>query len=365
VQDDSFAGGVFTWQRFGSCLGIAFVIAQTGRRYYWQVLKAAFGARAQDQIDRYAVWACRFLVLAAAGAMALLISLGLDWPLAILVVLLILLLYLAIARFSAEGGLFFVTSLWQPAAVLSGLLGGLALGPKGVVMVGLVTMIFAHDPRDTLMPFVVNALKIGQNAGIKPGKLALPSVAVYVLALAVALPTTLFLSYKLGAGTAKRYEAENKTWAQLTFKATERVMTELDNRGRLDESLHLRGWERLTHMQPHKLFFTSAGIGLALVLVFSMLRLRYLWWPIHPIMFCVWGSQSMKALSASFLIGWAVKGALSRLGLLTSGRIVRVRALMIGMIAGDLLAGVIFMIFGAIYYAVTDLTPWQYYIFPH
>ena len=105
--------------------------------------------------------------------------------------------------------------------------------------------------------------------------------------------------------------------------------------------------------------------GLAVVLVFSLLRLRYTWWPIHPIIFCVWGTQSMKALSASFLLGWIIKGTLSRLGLLTSGRIARVRALMVGMIAGDLLAGVVFMIAGAVYYAVTRLTPPAYYIFPH
>ncbi len=365
MQDEPFSGGMFTWQRFGSCLGIALVLAKTGRRYYWQVLKAAFGARWQDHLDSYAVWACRFLILSAAAAVGLLVAVGLDWPLAVLLILLILLFYLVAARFSAEAGLFFITGMWQPAAVMVGLVGGFALGPQGLVIIGLTMMIFAHEPRDVLMPFVVNALKIGQNVGIRPGRIGRTAVAVYVMALAVAIPATLWASYKLGAGSAKRYQAESKTWPKRTFNATEQAMTEMSNRGELQQSIQLRSWQRLTHFRPDKVFLYAAGAGLAAVLVFSLLRLRYTWWPIHPIMFCVWGTQSMKALSASFLVGWIIKGTLSRLGLLTSGRIARVRALMVGMIAGDLLAGVVFMIAGAVYYAITGLTPPTYYIFPH
>ncbi len=65
------------------------------------------------------------------------------------------------------------------------------------------------------------------------------------------------------------------------------------------------------------------------------------------------------------MIGWAIKGLLARLGLLTSERIVRVKALMIGMIAGDLVAGMIYMAVGAISYVLTGQTPPEYYIFPH
>jgi hypothetical protein len=341
------------------------VLLKTGRRYYWQVLKAAWGARGQDRVDAYAVWACRFLILSAAAAAGLLVAVGLDWPLAVLLVLLVLLFYLVAARFSAEAGLFFITAMWQPAAILVGLAGVFALGPQGLIIIGLVMVLFAHEPREILMPFVTNALKIGQNAGIRPGRIGSSAVAVYVMALAVAIPATLYVSYKMGAASSERYQAQTTTWPKLTFNAAERAMTEMTNRGELQQSIQLRPWERLTRMRPDALFLQAAGAGLAAVLVFSVLRLRYTWWPIHPIMFCVWGIQSMKALSASFLLGWVIKGTLSRLGLLTSGRIVRVKALMIGMIAGDLLAGAIFMIYGAIYYAVTDLTPWQYYIFPH
>ncbi len=37
--------------------------------------------------------------------------------------------------------------------------------------------------------------------------------------------------------------------------------------------------------------------GVALVLGFSVCRLRYSWWPLHPIMFLVWGTWTMSRFS--------------------------------------------------------------------
>ena len=256
------------------------------------------------------------------------------------------------ARFSAEAGLFFITPMWQPAAVMVGLLGSVALGPKGLIIIGLMMMLFANEPREILMPFVANALKIGQNAGIRPGRIGGSAVAVYVMALAVAIPTTLWASYKLGAGSAKRYEAENKTWSKLTFNATEKAMTEMTNHGELQQSIGLKAWHRLTHMRPNKCV--------------PLLRRGEAWPWCWSSACCGCGTPGGRSTHHVLRLGHAVdegprasrscwagssRATLSRLGLLTGGRIGRVKALMVGMIAGDLLAGVIFMIAGAIYYA--------------
>ena len=364
VRDAEFGGGTFTWQRFGSCLGIALVLAKMGRRYYWQVLKSAFGLGRQDVVDSYAVWACRLFLLCMAGATAMLVALGLDLPLAMLLVLLIVIFFITAARFSAEGGLFFITSMWSPAAVLTGLVGGFALGPQAMVIIGLVTMIIAVEPRDCLMPFMVNALKLGQYVRIKPGRVGWSAAGVFLLAMAIAVPATFWGSYKFGMNTDRDYWL-TKTASKVAFNAVDKTMTELDIKGELKKSIDMSGWQRVVAMRPDSGFLWAAGIGLGVVLLFSMLRLRYTWWPIHPIMFCVWGTQSMKAFSTSFLIGWVIKTMLVKIGVLTGGRMQRVKCLMIGLIAGDLLAGLIFMCIGPIYYAVTGKPPEPYYVFPH
>ena len=92
------------------------------------------------------------------------------------------------------------------------------------------------------------------------------------------------------------------------------------------------------------------------------MRLRFTWWPLHPIIFLVWYTYPMACFSHSFLLGWFIKMLVTRLGGGQTFR--RGRALMIGIIAGDLLGGLVFMVVGAIYYAVMDAPGEAYRIFP-
>jgi hypothetical protein len=104
-------------------------------------------------------------------------------------------------------------------------------------------------------------------------------------------------------------------------------------------------------------------MGVVLVAVFSILRLRFTWWPLHPVMFLVWGTYPMMRFSHSFLLGWAIKVAVTRLG---GGRKYReLMPFMIGAIAGDLLGGLVFMILGGAYYGTEGVIPPAVYrIFP-
>ena len=70
----------------------------------------------------------------------------------------------------------------------------------------------------------------------------------------------------------------------------------------------------------------------------------------------------MSRFSHSFMLGWLIKTMVTKLGGGTKHR--QVMALMIGIIAGDLLGGMVFMGYGAAYYGVTGLIPKKYMIFP-
>jgi hypothetical protein len=88
-------------------------------------------------------------------------------------------------------------------------------------------------------------------------------------------------------------------------------------------------------MRPSRPFIYASTAGFGLVMLLSVLRLRLTWWPLHPALMVFWGTWPLAYLGVSFLLGWLIKVAVTGLG---GGQTYhRVKAMMIGIIAGDLL----------------------------
>ena len=360
ISQAHFTGGPFMWQRFASYLTVAFLIGYAGRNYYARLLKRAFLLSRGDRLDASTVWATRIFLLASAGMVLIVWRLGLDLPLSVLAVGMLLLIFLVMARINAETGLFLCQPLWKPIAVLIGLFGYHALGVQGLVILGLFTAVLTIDPRESLMPFVVNALKMCDDARVRVGRVGWAGVLALAVALAVAVPVVLWANYNFGVQTADKWSTEHVPTD--LFDMVSDAATRLTLSGQLQESNDFTAWQRLTHMDPDRRFLWAFAAGVGGVLALSALRRRFPWWPLHPVAFLVAGTWTMEQFSHSFLLGWAIKGAVTKLG---GGRTYRrFKPFMIGIIAGDLLGGLLFMAIGAAYYALTGLFPTQYHVFP-
>jgi len=362
IQLDSefFSGGAGTWQLFGSYVGMGLLLLFIGRRYYGQLLRQALTFVRQPEVESSAAWACRIFILSVAGVTAILTALGLNWPFALLTVLMILLMFLVVARINAESGLFFVQPSWLPLGALLGIFGAAAMGPKAIVIVALVSAVLVIDPRECTMPFIVNALKISEDAGARPSRIGWSAIVLFVVALIVATPVILTNQYNSSEPRSDKWQF--KEVPKLPFDAAVREMTKLSLADELQKSEQMSTWQRIRNMNVDPKFLIFGGSGLLLVLAFSFLRLRFAWWPLHPVMFLVWGTWTMSRFSHSFLLGWLIKTAVTKLGGGTKHR--QVMNLMIGIIAGDLLGGIVFMIVGVIYYKLTGMIPKKYMIFP-
>jgi len=360
MSEGYMQGGVLPWQRFGSYLGIGVLIAYTGRSYYRAVLAEAATFRRRPSADAPAVWACRILIVAVAAMVAILTALGLDWTLAILAVGMILMLFVVMARLSAESGLFFCQPWWQPMGVFVGLFGLAALGPRTAIILALLSAMLTIDPRECLMPFLVNGLKVCERLKVRPGRVAVASGGVFAVALAVAVVVALWANYNYGMFSRDKWAAENVP--DMTFKVVEDSVSKMTER-QLDAAAAMGPLDRLAAMRPNRAFLWSAGIGLALVGVMSVLRLRYARFPLHPLIFLVWGTYPVGVFHYSFLMGWMIKAVVVKYG---GGRQThdRARRFMFGVIAGDLLGGLIFMVAGAVYYGYTGYFPPEYRVFP-
>jgi hypothetical protein len=362
----SFAGGGLfqpkpkTFLAFGAYLAMFGSLLMMGRRYYSQVFRKPLLLPATDEPGTAAVWGARVFLVGVAGMTAMLCGVGVDWQIALAYTALTVILFVVMSRILAETGAFFIQAWWFPCAALAGLFGAKALNPQTALILMCVTTVLMVDPREALMPFMVNSLKLLDLRRIRLGRSAGLCALALVIGLIVAIPVTLYFQYDRGMN-------QQDGWAtrmvpSYAFDETVRQKQRLIAQGTLDQANAVSGWNRFAHMAPNVPCMLAFGSGAALVLLCVAGRLRFSRWPLHPVLFLIWTSYPAKAMAASFLIGWMIKVAVARYG--GAGGYNHFKPLMFGLIAGDMLGGVIPMIIGLIDYLLTGTPPPQFLILP-
>jgi hypothetical protein len=348
--------------RFGSYLGVALMIGYTGRSYYANVLKSIWGGKRAPGTPSYAPWVGRACLVAVLAAVLVVRSAGLSFWLSCAFVALELLTFVVVTRIVCETGAFFIQTAWSPVGVISALTGFQALGPSAYIVLSLASVVLFIDQRELYMPFIGNALKlVDREDGPSPTRGAPWFVAVLLVSMMLAGGVTLFLQYnhslvQVGNSWGKD---ELPTYA---FDALTQATSEAAAAGTLARATATHGLASLSLVHPNNGAYAWAGLGLFLALGTAFARLRLPWWPIHPAAFLFWGTYPIFCFGPSFLVGWLVKwGVTSSTG---AKGYRALRPLMIGVIAGELLAGLMWMIVGAGYYLFTGRTPAAYTIFP-
>ncbi|MDX2052754.1 MAG: DUF6785 family protein [Polyangiaceae bacterium] len=348
--------------RVGGFLGMAGVILYTGRSFYKQVVLGAFGKAQSEEVPSYSIWAARVLVVFLLFALYLLHGAGLTFLLSCLFVLLTLLLFLVMTRIATETGAFFIQPYWAPVGVITAVFGFESVGPTAFALLAMASVILTMDPREALMPYLAHALRlVDRTAQTSPAK-AVPWLTLMILSgFVVAGTVTFYLQYNRGAAPV------NGGWQiqympAMGFDLMAQHLSDSIAKGSLAEATQSQGLARLLMARPLEGGMFWMGLGLFLVLLTALGRLRLPSWPLHPVLFLVWGSTPLVHFGASFLIGWMVKsGVISTTG---AKGYRSVRPLMIGLIAGELMAGLFWILVGATYYFTTGKTPVAYSIFP-
>lgn len=346
---------------FGAYAGVLVLIMYNGRSYYRRVLLAALGKKCKDtELEPSAVWGCRVFLVTSVVCTVIMTKMGISWPFAIIVMALLTMLFVAMSRICAETGLFFMQPSWQAAAILVGLFGASAIGLEVLAVAILVCLVITIDPREAMMPFIINALRIAENAGVKRGRLSAMMGVTLLVCLLGGLVMVLWLQYDRGVGLNDVFATD--AVPKMGFHFLDNQIQKMKADGVLEQSNKATWIERLSLIQPKKSFVAFMVAGFGLFSLFAFLRFRFAKWPLHPILFLVWFTYPLCCLAWSFLIGWAIKALVVKFGGGASYQ--RAKPLMVGLIAADLLGGLIFMVAGAIYYKVTGFAPARYSIFP-
>lgn len=351
--------------RFGAYLGIVVMIVYTGRRYYREVFLSAIGMRRGTEVPSYACWAARGFVGAVILAVWGLQTAGLTPLWAAMITLLILIIFLVMSRIVAESGLFFMQPYWMPAGIMVALLGFEAMGPTQYIVLAVASVLLAGDPRTTLMPFLVNGLKLihprdDATSQQSPGRGGICLLVMVVLSFVVAGMVTLYWQYNVGFNRSDPWAFE---WLPvMPFDQLNRNLAELASRGDLSRVVDATAETGWGAWAPQSGAIWWAVTGGVLVLVFATARLRFTWWPFHPIIFLVWGTYPISLFGGSFLLGWAIKEGVVR----TMGArgFHQVKPLMVGLVAAEVMAALIWALISLFYYLRTGLSPETYFVFP-
>ena len=349
------------WQRGGSYIAYALMLAYTGRYYYGSLLRsAATKWNLREDADRYAVWATRFLFVAGVSIVVLVSRLGVAWPFAAGTVGLGLLSCVVVSRISVETGLFFIHPRWQPFSFLLAMLGGYLVNPSTLVAMVMVCFMFSIDQSQAYLPYLANGLKVCER--LRVPKVRLASTTLVVCALGIVLAVVIGLVATYDAGTPKQCRWSYDVLPKLPFKAVEPEILQLKGEGRLEAAETVPWYSKLDSVRPKRNALWAAGFGFAAVLVFSILRLRLPRWPLHPVLFLVWVTWPMYVFSYSILLGWLVKKLSIRFGGYAVVR--KLKPLMFGVISAEILGALIFMVVGAVYFLITGNPPKAYRYFP-
>ena len=327
AQKDAFLGGLIPF---------ALMIIWIGRSHWAAVIRQMFGrGRPTDPSGRYlpyglAGWG---LVGCLAGVFTWLMLVGMSPLGAVLLILMIGTFYLVLARIVAETGLIFVqliVPLNRPwVFLLQDLPASLAIRPSGTTMfwTNMVGNSLAHDLREGLSPFATTALRVADGAeydrpGRGQGYALFGCIAVaLIVGFIVSGASTLWVEYTyatpLGRGADKVLNDYGVEWTPVSQVLDPTADFRAPNNGPRDTHNHL----------------LYAGAGTVLVGVLSMLRLRFVSWPLHPVGFLMVFSYPMKAIWFSIFLGWLAKVMIVKFG--GSELFKAARPVFIGLIIGE------------------------------
>jgi len=346
----------------GAYLGTFLTLWYTGRRYYSSVFRQAVFTATADDGARDAVFGARVFLVFITIFLAQLIAAGLDWQLSVIYTIVAVILFMVMGRIIAETGLFFMEPYVFPCVVMWGLLGTKALGPQTLLIMFVFSTVLLVDPLQAIVPVMMNAFKGLELQRVNIRKTSMYCVVALLVGLTIAIGATLYLQYDRGATMDPLWDWSGDQAPTMAYNNVLQIKERLTAQGLLDQASHLSGWQRFRAVSPHASCVAGLCAGVFLVVLFSKLRLTFPKWPLHPVMFLVWDTYPMQFFLASFLTGWFVKIMIVRYG--GSKVYHNLKPCMVGLIAGEFLAAILFVIIGTAYFFITGHSPKLFRIIP-
>ena len=261
------------------------------------------------------------LVLGGGALVAWSVSFGMPLAQAVLLLGAFFMVMLVASRIICQGGIAYFTLTAAPTDGLLAFLGSGFFSRLAILMAAVMQKMLFVDLRESLLPSLFHAAKVGEKKSPK---------ALYLAAIVCAIAAAVVVSFVAMLAVAHKYGLRD---LQIDWE-TQTVTTVYENVQRLLEA----------PAGANGVIIGFAAAGAVAMLALVVAYQRFYWWPIHPLGFLTMYSSAMRILWFSFFLGWLFNHLTMRYGGIVLFK--RVRLLFVGLILGDFLMGGIFALIG-------------------
>jgi hypothetical protein len=319
-------GRYLEWEKAGAWLGIGLLAIWTSRKALRNVFMSALrGNKKAVESDPVGP---RTAILGATGCFAAMIIFwsyfGVNPIAAIVFFAFYLLFSLAATRMRAELGpptheLHFI----GPDRIMASAVGSKSFSPE--TLSGFALLYWTnYGYRCHPMPHQLEGFKIAEQARLRPKLILKAEIWALVIGAVSAFLVLLTLFYRYGATAEVHGGSLGPSWE--TYDRLGRILSSPET--------------------PDSALLKQMGFGFLLTVFLMAMRMRFLWWRLHPVGFAVASGWSISWMWFSIFLGWLCKWVILRSGGLKAHR--KAVPFFLGMIMGQMTIGSIWSIIGLI-----------------
>jgi hypothetical protein len=218
------------------------------------------------------------------------------------------------ARSTSEGGLLMTEGTFVPADLLAAGMARNSLGPQNLTVLAFLDGMFTRDLRGILLTGILDGQRVADGVGLSRRRLLMAFTLAVVVAMLLAGALHIWLPYTKGG--LNLYPYIYRSHSIQFFRENQVAM-----QGTVPTKWYYLGW---------------VGCGMAVTAFLGWMRMRFYWWPLHPLGYALTSTWTILVFWCPILIAWICKASISRYG--GMGAYQRARPFFLGMVFGEFIA---------------------------
>lgn len=196
-----------------------------------------------------------------------------------------------VARVVCEAGMFIYSSPFRLNELLFEMVGTTRLGPRNVTLMTMASWPQIRSTATQFLPSLMEAFKLGSEARVNRSQLTAALLAAIAVALLTCHVVSPYVIYRAGVGKLS-------WWASRAPLGTTNTLVSY-----LQDATEMTGES-----------WFAFGLGAVFMLCLALLRMRLVWWPLHPLGFAAWLGWPIERYALSIFLGWLIKVLVLRFG---------------------------------------------------